>query len=114
MRFKTRFEAALYVWDYFYVARYPAQGDEKPWAMIERATGRIRESEGYLRPDRPADVRLQHARRLWRAARVAKRHIEQLSTATEQWVLDELDTLESFARTVLDEVAGSASELVVD
>ena len=51
---KTRSEVALYVWDYFYCANVPAPGDDKPWRLIENATGRIHETEAYLDARFPA------------------------------------------------------------
>jgi hypothetical protein len=94
---KTRFEVALYVWDYFYLSQRPASGDEAAWAVIERATCRIRESEIYLGPSTPSHVRLRSARRVRNAVRTAMRHIKLLSVEPEQWVLDGLVTLESLA-----------------
>lgn len=94
---KSRFEVALYVWDYFYLSQRPAPGDEPAWAVIERATCRIRESEIHLEPSTPSDVRLRSARRVRIAVRTALRHIKLLSAEPEPWVLDGLVALESLA-----------------
>lgn len=77
--FRNRGEAALYLWDYFYVSHEPARGDEMPWRMIESATCRIQESEPYLAPSFPADVRLGHARRIRRAVLAILRNTARLS-----------------------------------
>src|SRR5262245_32615956 len=87
---KRRSDVVLYVWDYFYVSHAPAPGDEAAWAVIERATCRIRESETSLDPPAPADVRLRSARRIRSAARLARRQIERLSSEPERWVVDGL------------------------
>jgi hypothetical protein len=111
-RLKTRFEVALYVWDYFYLSRRPAAGDETAWAVIERATWRIRESESGLEPSTPSDVQLRSARRVRNAVRTAMRHIKLLSLAPEQWVVDGLVELDAHADSVIQTVA-TAGRIVV-
>jgi hypothetical protein len=108
-RLKTRFEVALYVWDYFYLSQRPAPGDETAWAVIERATWRIRESELYLDPSKPSDVRLRSARRVRNAVRTAMRHIKLLSVVPDQWVLDGLAALEAHADNAI--LAASAAAM---
>ena len=108
---KSRSEVALYVWDYFYLSRRPAPGDEAAWAMIERATCRIRESEIHLGPSTPSDIRLRSARRVRNAVRTAMRHIKLLSAEPEQWVLDGFVTLECLADDAI--LAASAADPVV-
>ena len=111
-RLETRFEVALYVWDYFYLDRRPAAGDETVWAVIERATERIRESESGLDPPTPSDVRLRSARRVRNAVRKAMRHIKLLSVPPEQWVVDGLVELGDLAESVILTVA-AAGPIVV-
>jgi len=113
MEAKDQSRLILYVWDYFYCANYPAKSDEKPWTAIERATSRIRESEFYLGPRNPPDVRVQHARRVRNSARVALRNIKQLSAQPEQWVVDGLVALEAFGDELVEEVASEARDLAV-
>ena len=59
----TRSETVLYLWDYFYITRSPARGDERPWRLIENATCRMQESEQHLRADVPQAIQLTQARR---------------------------------------------------
>ncbi|MDQ3370339.1 MAG: hypothetical protein M3680_33385 [Myxococcota bacterium] len=110
---KTRGEVALYVWDYFYVSNVPPPADGQPWALIERATCRIRESEPYLNPPTALDVRLRHARRVRNAARLALRQIERLSALPEPWVIERLVELEAFAEILIEELAEAARQLVL-
>lgn len=113
---KTRSEIALYVWDYFYLSQQPARGDEAAWAVIERATYRILESEIHLDPSTPSDVQLRSARRVRNAVRTTLRHVELLSAEPEQWVLDGLATLESLADNaiLLATLATAAAPVVPD
>ncbi len=113
MQANDRSHIALYVWDYFFISHYPARGDEAPWSMIERATLRIRESEIYLDPPTPPDVRVRHARRVRSAARTALRNIERLSERPEQWVLDRLVELEAHSNRLLKELSAAARDLIV-
>ena len=55
-------EAALYVWDYFYLSRTPPAGEERLWRKIECATLRARESEPYLRAPCSVGERILHAK----------------------------------------------------
>lgn len=114
MRFNTRSEAALYLWDYFYLAEAPAPGDEKPWAFIERAVCRLRAAEPYLDPPAPLDVRGRSARRIRSAARVAMRHIGSLAVKPEPWTLEQLVTFEALADDMIQTLAVSARHLVLD
>ena len=113
MHSNHRSDVALYVWDYFFIANYPCKGDEKPWAAIERATMRIRESEIYLDPPTPPDLRVRHARRVRSAARAALRNIEQLSVRPAQWVVDRLVELEVSGHELIQELSSAARELAV-
>lgn len=113
MRLDSRSDVVLYLWDYFYVSKYPAQGDEKAWGAIERATCRIRELELCLDPPTPADVRLRSARRLRAAVCVALRNIERLSASPERWVIDRLVELERLTSDLLETLNGSARDLVL-
>jgi hypothetical protein len=113
MQAKDRTHIALYVWDYFFISHYPATGDEEPWSAIERATLRIRESEIYLDPPRPPDVRVRHARRVRSAARTALRNIERLSSRPERWVIDRLVELEAHSDQLLKELSTAARDIVV-
>jgi hypothetical protein len=113
MHSTDRSHLILDVWDYFYCADCPANGDEKAWVAIERATTRIRESEFYLAPRTPPDVRAQHARRVRNSARVALRNIKQLSVQPKQWVLDGLVELEAFGDSLILELSGAARGLAV-
>jgi hypothetical protein len=109
----TRSDVALYVWDYFYVRHVPAAGDEVVWAVIERATCRILESEPSLRPPMPPDVRLRSARRVRSAARLARRKIELLSSEPERWVVDGLVELETHADDIIRTLSEVAKHVVV-
>jgi hypothetical protein len=112
--FGSRGEAALYVWDYFYISHVPARGDEEPWAIIERATHRIRESEMYLDGPRPPDVRVRSARRVRNAVHAAMRQIERLSNPPALWVVEELGRLAAEATVVIETLREAAARVVVD
>jgi len=105
---------ALYIWDYFYIANAPRAGDRREWEAVERATQRIRESQIYLDPPHPADVRLRHARRVRNSARAALRSIAQLSVAPERWVIDGLVALERWTETMTEELRDEARRLILD
>lgn len=105
---KTRSHVVLHLWDYFYVANSPRPGDERVWASVERATGRIREAEIYLDAPTPADVRLRNALRMRAAIRVANRNMDRLSARVERWVIDQLAQLEALT------FAAEAQRLVLD
>lgn len=111
---RTRGETALYVWDYFYITRVPARGDEEVWRVIERAVCRIHESETMLDPPRPPDVRLRHARRVRNAARLARRKIALLSTQPEPWVVEGLLELEATAGELIRTLSAEATGQVVN
>ena len=113
MRLNSRSDVVLYLWDYFYVSKYPEQGDEKVWAMIERATCRIREFELYLDAPTPADVRLRSARRMRAAVRVALRNIKRLSASPERWVLDRLGELERLTSDLIETLNAVAPDVVL-
>jgi hypothetical protein len=98
---RTRSDAALELWDYFYLTKGPASGDEQPWGKIERATCRIRASEPDL--DAPT-LALRSARRIRDAARIALRQIERLSVAPERWTIDRLAEFEALASQMLSGV----------
>jgi hypothetical protein len=108
MRLETRSQVALYVWDYFYISNVPRTCDHQAWSAIERATCRIYESEPYLDPPTPADLRLREARRVRNAARVALRQIKKLSVAPERWVIDGLEHLEALSDTLIHELSKQA------
>jgi hypothetical protein len=112
-RTKTRADAALEIWDYFYIRNVPAPGDEKAWGVIERATCRIRESEPYLDPPFAPDVRVRSARRIRDAARRALQQIEQLSVVPERWVIDELADLEVVTICMIEALSNAARNVVV-
>jgi len=59
-----------------------------------------------------ADIRLRNARRVRNAVRLALRNIEELSSRTEPWVLDELKTLEAFTADLVDSLVASPSTVV--
>lgn len=105
---------ALYIWDYFYLANVPRPGEARPWASIERATERIRESQIYVDPPFPADVRLRHATRVRNAARAALRGISELSAPPARWVVDGLEELAQSMAALVEELRAPARELVVD
>lgn len=111
-KFRDRSEAVLYLWDYFYCARVPRPGDEKVWGTIERAMCRLRESEPYLRGRHAVDIELRHARRVRNAVRLASRKIDELSSQTDQWVLDELAHLEIFTEELVASLSASAPTVV--
>jgi hypothetical protein len=100
--FRDRGEAALYLWDYFYCANAPPPGDEVPWAKIERAMCRIRESESHLEAAFPVDVRLANARRVRNAARLVLRTIAELSAPPEPWITVELGKLERLTADLVE------------
>jgi hypothetical protein len=107
-RFKNTSEAALYLWDHFYLANAPRPGDEKPWRLIENATGRIRESHSFLAASRP-DVRLHHARRIVRAAGTCIRQLYRLQQLPDRRIVEALGQLEAEAQLLIDDVEGAAS-----
>lgn len=113
MRTNSRSDVVLYLWDYFYVSKYPQRGDEKAWGMIERATCRIRECEIYIDAPRPVDVRLRNARRMRAAVRVALRNIERLSAPPERWVIDRLVELECLTSDLVETLNTSARDVVL-
>lgn len=100
-RFKSRSEAVLELWDYFYLANAPHPDDEVPWAKIERAMCRLHETAQYLEARHPADVRLQTARRVRNSIRIASRAIAELTHPPEPWILAELAILEAFTTELL-------------
>lgn len=102
----------LYLWDYFYSAHVPRPGDEKVWGTIERAMCRLRESEPYLRGRHAVDIQLRHARRVRNAVRLALRKIDELSSRTDQWVLDELARLETFTAELIASLSASVPTVV--
>lgn len=110
MKFHSRFEMVLYLWDYFYVSHAPPAGDEATWATIERATCRIREAEIDLDDRKPPDVRLHSARRIGKAARLCLRSIEQLSVRPEQWVIDGLAELVATTERMIETLSDEASK----
>lgn len=114
MRYETASEAALYVWDYFYLAHIPAEGDEAPWAAIERATGRIRESIQYFTAPRPADVRVHHAKRVRRSVRIVMKNLALLSTETDRWVIEELARFAALADALIATHGQQAGDIVLD
>ncbi len=73
---------------------------------------RVRESEPYLDTRHPVDIRLCNARRNRNAVRLALRNIEELSSQTEQWVLDELANLETFTTELVDSLSKFASTVL--
>ncbi len=103
----------MYIWDYFYISNVSAPGDEKVWAMIERATCRIRESEALIHPSMAPDVRLRSARRMRNAARVALKQIEKLSVVPERWVMEQLAELEAVTSVLIEEASNAARSVVV-
>ena len=103
---KNRGELVLYLWDYFFCANVPAPGDEVPWAAIERATCRLRESELYLDADTPADLRLLNAKRFRNDVRRTLRDIARLTVKPEPWVIARLTELNKFADDLLGSIDG--------
>jgi hypothetical protein len=106
MRFTNRHDMVLYLWDYFYISRVPAPGDEELWAAIERATCRIHASDGMLGESIPPDVRLKHARRMRDAARLARKRIDELAVAPARWVVDALVEIEQFGDDMIAALGG--------
>ena len=72
---------------------------------------RVRESESYLAARHPLDIRLRNARRIRNAVRLALRHIDVLSSQTDQWVLDELASIETFATELMDSLLNQPAVL---
>ena len=110
-RFKTSFEAALYLWDYFYCANVPHAGDEKAWGTIERALGRLRERENFLRDPYPPDIRLRAARSVRSDTQRALRAIRQLSSDVEPWVVEELERFAQVADALVAVLATESAPL---
>jgi hypothetical protein len=111
-RFQTRSEAALYLWDYFYVSNAPEPRDEKPWRRIENATQRIMELESSLRPTVPAETRLRSARLIRRAVRVVTGQIPRLHTRVPPWVREVLAVLEADATATIADLEQAAPPAV--
>jgi hypothetical protein len=112
-RFADRNEMVLYLWDYFYCSNTPVPGDEAAWAVIERATCRIRESEISLDAPTPIDVRLRSARRARKAAHLALREIERLSVQPERWVVERLAELVATTDTMIEALSKAARDVTV-
>lgn len=106
MKLNTHGEKVLYVWDYFYITRVPAKGDDEAWRAIERATSRIRNSEADTHGSRAPDVRLRAARRTRASARLALRQIERLNERPEDWVIAALVDIETVADDLTKELSG--------
>lgn len=110
-RFDNTGEAALYLWDYFYLQVAPTESEEKPWRRIECATFRIRESEPYLADKYPATVRVRNARRVRRATREILRCIPQLETVPELWIASVLAHFEALSDSIISELQEEAAGL---
>lgn len=103
-------DAALWLWDYFCVTRWPTDAEAKVWRRIECATVRIRESEPFLADKYPAPVRLANARRVRRATREIMRVSEQLESVPEPWVGAAIGLLEAVAELTIDAVRDAARD----
>jgi len=108
MELRNSSEAALYLWDYFYLSRYPTDNEAKVWRRIECAATRIRESEPYLNEKCPAPVRHKNAKRVRRATREIVRLVEQLESVPEPWVGAAVGSLEGLADSVIVETLEDA------
>lgn len=100
-RHKSPGEAALYLWDYFYLSRVPTENEKRLWRRIECATIRIQESEPYMRDKFPAPVRFANARRVRRAAGEIARRLPQLESILEPWVSDTVEYFSALAQYVI-------------
>ena len=103
-------EAALYLWDYFYLSCSPTDNEAKVWRRIECATIRIRESEPYLADRYPAPVRLRNAKRVRRATREIVRLVGQLESVPDLWVGEAVGLLEGLAELAIEASQNGASE----
>jgi hypothetical protein len=111
-RFQTRSQAALYLWDYFYLSNAPEPGDERVWRRIESATRRIMELESSLQPTAPTDTRLRSARLLRRAVRVVTGQLPRLETEVAPWVHEVLAVLEADATEIIAGLEQAAPPVV--
>lgn len=108
--FTSASEAALYLWDYFYLSVCPTENESKPWRRIECATIRIRESEQYLTARHPATVRIRNARRIRRAVREIVRCVPELETIPDDWIAVTLAYFEVLSEAIIKELAEEAAE----
>ncbi len=104
MDFNNPGDAALYLWDYFYLSQYPTDSEVKPWRRIECATQRIRESEQFMTERFPPVVRLRNAKRVRRATREIVRLVGQLETIPDRRTALALGYLEALAENAIDDV----------
>jgi hypothetical protein len=102
-------QAALYLWDYFYIQHYPADSERRAWRRIECAAIRIQESEQLLGDNYPAAVRVKNARRVRRAVReIVRLTTEALDNLPDQDVAIALGMLEGHAQRIIDKHADEA------
>ena len=100
-RFESRSEAALYLWDYFYVTHTPQPDDQAVWQRLERAACRILTAEAFLRPMVSNDEQLRNARRLLGAVRFIARHLPRLKAEVAPWIAEVIVSLETDASAVI-------------
>ena len=110
MKFETTFEAALYLWDYFFLSRCPTKREARAWRRIECGTIRIRDSEAFLDERFPAPVRHEHAKRVRRATREIKRLAGELELTVEPWVMEVVAHFEALAELVVAVTRDEAEE----
>jgi predicted nicotinamide N-methyase len=111
-KFRTHDEMALYVWDYFYLARRPREGEARAWRRIECATERLKESVQRLTDRFPPEIRYTHAKRVRRATREIGNKLAQLESIPEPWVIRAVATLEALADRVIAETPEEARGVV--
>jgi hypothetical protein len=107
--FKSRGEATLYLWDYFYVTNVPLPGDEGAWRSIEKAACRILELEPFLRPPGSNTGQLRDARRLRRAVRVIVGQLPLLKAEVAPWISEVLRSLEAESSAIISAAKDIAS-----
>ena len=106
MEFSNVADAALSLWDYYYLSAGPSPGEDAVWRRIECATCRIHESLGAAEhAGYTTEERVGSARRVRRAARECSRLIPRLQAAPP-WTLVAARAIEERADTLLENLNG--------
>lgn len=103
--FSTHSDAALYLWDYFYISNLPSEAEAKTWRQIEFATDRIRNSISFIESHHSPALRIESAKLVCRAVREILRCIEKLDELPEGWIARVLGRLQGASETVIEEMS---------